>query len=157
MQGWERFQERAQWNAIWHNCPTSPENGQHDKTNDNQTYTHASCWKENGRNRKKECKAGNTSRREPSGMPFREISPRLEIILGVFDMLGTPGNKKGSWHNHPTSPENGQNMTKPVTTKHTHMLLAEKEMEEIERKNARLGTLPEESPVECHSVRFPPG
>ena len=35
------------------------------------------------------------------------------------------------------------------------MLLAEKKMEEIERKNARLGTLPGESPVECHSVRFP--
>ena len=48
------------------------------------------------------------------------------------------------------------NMTKPVTTKHTHMLLAEKKMEEIEKKNARLGTLPGESPVECHSVRFPP-
>ena len=48
------------------------------------------------------------------------------------------------------------NMTNSMTTKHTHMLLAEKKMEEIERKNARLGTLPGESPVECHSVRFPP-
>ena len=29
-------------------------------------------------------------------MPFREISPKFEIILGVFGMLGTPGNKKGT-------------------------------------------------------------
>ena len=37
------------------------------------------------------------------------------------------------------------------------MILAERKMEEIDRKIARLGTLPGESPVECHSVRFPPG
>ena len=38
-----------------------------------------------------------------------------------------------------------------------NMLLAEKKMEEIERKNARLGTLPGESPVECqvHQVVEP--
>ena len=41
------------------------------------------------------------------------------------------------------------NMTNSMTTKQKHMLLAEKKMEEIERKNARLGTLPGESPVEC--------
>ena len=37
------------------------------------------------------------------------------------------------------------------------MLLAEKKMEEIERKNARLGTLPGDSPVECqvHQVVEP--
>ena len=96
MQGWEHFQERAQWNAIPWDYPqvwsysrgirharnpwkqkrqlTQPPNQprkctKHDKTSDNQTYTHASCWKEDGRNRKEECKAGNTSRREPSGMP----------------------------------------------------------------------------------------
>ena len=40
-------------------------------------------------------------------------------------------------------------VAKPVTTKHTHMLLAEKKIEEIERRNARLGTLPGESPMEC--------
>ena len=45
---------------------------------------------------------------------------------------------------------------RPQPTKHKYMLLAEKKMEEIERKNARLGTLPGESPVECHSVRLPP-
>ena len=46
------------------------------------------------------------------------------------------------------------NMTKPVTTKHTHILLAEKKMEEIERKNARI---PGNSPVECqvHQVVEP--
>ena len=114
MQGWEHFQERAQWNAIlWdfpeaRNCSrgirhaqnpwkqkrqlTQPSNQprkwtKHDKTNDNQTETHASCWKENGRNRKEECKAGNTSRREPGWMPFCEIHPKPEVILGVFDML----------------------------------------------------------------------
>ena len=37
----------------------------HEKNNDNQTKTHASCWKEDGRNRQEECKARNASRREP--------------------------------------------------------------------------------------------
>ena len=267
MQGWEHFHERAQWNAIpwgfpqvwnysrdiWHarnpwkqkrqltQPPNQPRKWtKHGKTNGNQTYTHASCWKEDGRHRKEECKAGNTSRREPSGMPFgtttqpaqkmdkscqnqwqpnihtcflhvkiEEIERKnarlgtlpgespVECHLGKKKQLTQPpnqprkwtkhdktndnqtythmllaekkieeierknarlgtlpgdspvechlGGKKSSWHNHPTSPENGQNLTKPMTTKHTHMLLSEKKMEEIERKNARLGTLREPS------------
>ena len=44
---------------------------------------------------------------------------------------------------------------RPQPTKHKYMLLAEKKMEEIERKNARLGTLPGESPVECHLAQPP--
>ena len=135
MQGWEHFQERAQWNAIPWDYPqvwnyfrgystcsepletkkaadttTQPAQKMH-KTWQNQWQPDIhTCFllKENGRNRKEEWKAGNTSRKEPSGMPFREITPKFEVILGVFDMLGTPGNKKGSWHNHPTSPENRQ-------------------------------------------------
>ena len=131
----------------------------HSKTSDNQTCTHASCWKEGWRNGKETCKAGNTSRKEPSGMPFREISPKFEVILAVFGMLGTPRNKEGSWHNHPTSPENGQHDKFNDNHTHTCFLLKRrwKKFEEIERRNARLGTLPGESPVECqvHQVVEP--
>ena len=89
-------------------------------------------------------------------MPFREITPKFEVILGVFDMLGTLETKKAA----DTTTQSAQkidNMTNSMTTKHTHMLLAEKKMEEIERRNARLGTLPGESPMECqvHQVVEP--
>ena len=140
--------------GSWHNHPTSPENRQHDKFNDNQTYTNASCWKEGWRNRKEKCKAGNTSRREPSGMPFREITPKFEVILGGIRHARNPWKQERQLTQPPNQPRKCTK-TNSMTTKHTHMLLAEKKMEEIERKNARLGTLPGESPVKCHLAQQP--
>ena len=87
-------------------------------------------------------------------MPFREVSPKFEIILGVFDMLGIPGNKKRQLTQPPNQPRKVANITTPMTTKHKHMFLSEKKMEEIERKNARVGTLPGENPVECQAHQW---
>ena len=78
-------------------------------------------------------------------MPFCGISTREEIILGVCEMSGTL-RIKFSCHNHPTSPETGQNMK----NNHNQMLLAEKKMEEIEGNMKgwdMLGPLPGQSHV----------
>ena len=158
MQGWERFQERAQWNALWHNHPTSPENAQNMTKPVTTKHKHMLLAEKKVEEiERKNARLGTLPGESPVECHSVRFPPSLKLLSWVFDMLGTPGNKKGSWHNHPTSPENAQNMTKPVTTKHTHMLLAEKKMEEIERRNARLGTLPGESPVECqvHQVVEP--
>ena len=165
MQGWEHFQERAQWNAIWHNHPTSPEHGQTWQIQwQPNIHTCFLLKKKMEEIERKNARLGALPGESPEH--FQERA-QWNAILWDFPQVRNysrgirharkPWKQKGSWHNHPTSPEIGQDMTKPVTTKHTHMLLAEKKMEEIERKNARLGALPGESPVECHSVRFPPG
>ena len=99
MQGWKRFQERAQWNAILWDFP--------------QVWNYF-----NARN------------------PWKQKR-----------QLTQPPNQPRKWT------RTWQNQWQP----NINMLLAEKKMEEIERKNARLGTLPGESPVECqvHQVVEP--
>ena len=76
-------------------------------------------WKEYGRNRGTKRKAGKISRREPGWVPFCGLS-RGELILGVFEMPGTP--QKPKWGAATTTKLQKLAQKKTVKTKHFSFL-----------------------------------
>ena len=152
----EHFQERAQWNAIWHNHPTSPENAQNMTKPVTTKHKHMLLAEKKVEEiERKNARLGTLPEKSPVECHSVRLPPSLKLFSG-YSTCSEPLETKKAADTTTQPAQKIDNMTNSMTTKHTHMLLAEKKMEEIERRNARLGTLPGESPVECHSVRFPP-
>ena len=105
---------------------------------------------------RKNARLGTLPEKSPVECHSVRLPPSLKLFSG-YSTCSEPLETKKAADTTTQPAQKIDNMTNSMTTKHTHMLLAEKKMEEIERRNARLGTLPGESPVECqvHQVVEP--